>query len=109
MASSDREFVESPIEQGVDERVPYSFSLANWPTGTYSSPAVVVKNITDPNSITDVTSTVMPTNSPSISAGVFITSPLRDLTADNVYRMECKWTVDSTSIYEAYCIINATT
>lgn len=106
--ASIREFKESPKEQGIDERVPYAFDVSTWPTGTYSSPTVVVKDITDPNSISDVTSTVMPTNSPSISTSTFTTSPLRDLTRDHQYRLECKWTVDSTTVFEAYCIIKAT-
>lgn len=106
--SSIREFIESPVEQGIDERIPYSFSLATWPTGTYSSPVVVVKDISDYDAITDATATVMPTNSPSISGNTFTTSPLRDLTQGKTYRMECKWTVDGTTVFEAYCIIRAT-
>lgn len=105
--ASIREFQESPIEQGVDERIPYNFSLANWPTGTYSSPSVVVKDITNPESITDVTATVMPSGSASIATSTFTTPILRALTENNIYRMECKWTVDSTTIFEAYCIVNA--
>jgi len=63
-----------------------------------SSPACVVY---DEETETDVTSTVMPTNSPSATLNIITLSPLRALTRGRTYRIKVSWVVGS-STYERF-------
>ena len=105
--TSIREIVESPIEQGTDEIFAYRFNTTNAQGGgttTVTSPAVVkVYDITD-GAYTDVTTTVMPTNSPSIATVYITTSPLKLMTVDHTYRMEIQFII-SGNTYERYLIV----
>ena len=101
----NREVVESQVNQGVDEIIAYTLTTTPWgssPTNT----AVVVFDITD-GDFTDVTSTVMPTNNPSVTDDVITLSPLKLLTANQKYRVEIKFTI-SGNVFEAFGIVQAT-
>jgi len=98
----NREVVESPMPQGIDELVAYTLDTAQW-GGTPTSPSVVVLDITS-DAFTDVTSTVMPTNSPTVSDDIITLSALKELTAGSKYRVEIKFTV-SGNVFEAYGIV----
>jgi len=83
--------------QGTDEIVPYSITttkLVSSPT----SPSVVAYDEAD---MSDVTSTVFPTNSPSASGDVITLSVLKSLTKDHTYRIEVKFVVGS-GTYECH-------
>jgi len=99
-----REIVESPMEQGKDESISYTLTTTPWGSSP-STISCLVFDITD-GAYTDVTSTVMPTNSPSAVGDVITLSPLKLLTADHQYRVEVKFTC-SGNVFEPYCIIQA--
>ena len=105
---STREVKESPVEQGADESWAYTITTTPWGS-TPTSISCAVYDITDgaaPITANDVTSTVMPTNSPSASGDVITLSPLKSLTAGHTYRVEVKFTI-SGNIAEPYFIVNA--
>ena len=100
MASPRREVVEGVQHQGEDEIIAYTLDTSN--IGTPSSPVVVVKD----GAGVDVTSTVMPTNSPTVSGDVITLSPLKLLTADDRYRVEVRYVVAGNTL-ENYFIVEA--
>jgi len=75
--------------QGVDEEIIYSVDTA-LQGGTPTSVSVVVFDASA--SYTDVTSTVMPVNSPTVATDTITLSPLKLLTEGQVYRVEIKFT-----------------
>ena len=81
-------------------RVPYSITTTN----LISSPTSPVVTAYDESVGLDVTSTVFPTNSPSVSGDKISLSLLRDLTVDHSYRIDVKFTVSST-IYRRSFIV----
>jgi hypothetical protein len=103
MNADDREVVEGIQYQGVDEKIVYTIDTANW-GGTPSSPSVVVKDVT--NALADVTATVMPSGSPTISTDVITLPKLQDLTENHTYRIELKFNIAGNDL-EAYCIVIA--
>lgn len=86
---STRRAVEGQLEIGTSEKRAIAFDFTNWSLGTLSAPAVTVFDVTTTR--TDVTSTVMPTNSPALVSQTVTTSVFRgDLaTVDHHYRVEC--------------------
>lgn len=97
-----REIKESPMPQGVDEEISYQLTTTPWGS-TPSSISVTVYNITSGK--TDVTSTVMPTNSPSPSGDVITLSKLKLLDAGNTYRVEIRFTC-SGNVFETFAIVH---
>ena len=91
-------------EQSADEELIYTITTTNW-VSTPTSPSVKV--FLEP-SLSDVTSTVMPTNSPSVSGDVITLSPLKLLTKGHNYRVEVKFTAGG-NVWECYfrvkCVI----
>lgn len=104
-----REIVESPVPQGVDEIIAYKLNTAQWGGSAStppSSPAVVVYDVTD-GDFTDVTNTVMSTNTPSVVDVFYIQlSVLELLTTKKKYRVEIKFTI-SGNVFEAFVFVNA--
>lgn len=98
-----RAIKESPLRQGADESIVYSLTTTPWGSSP-SSVSVKVYDITTTSS--DVTSTVMPTNSPGVSGDVITLSALKLLTAGHTYRVEIKFTAGG-SVFEPYCIVIA--
>lgn len=77
-------------EQTVAEEVAYTLDVSKYPgTGDPSSVAVTVIQV---GSGTDVTATVMPTNSPTVSGNVITMSLLKLLTAGRSYHVRVKFT-----------------
>lgn len=99
MTTNRREIVEGVQQQGADESIRYSVDWAA--IGTPSSPVVVVKN-----GSSDVTAAVMPTNSPIVSGTSVILSPLLNLTAGVLYRVEVKCTIGG-NVLESYFYVQA--
>lgn len=98
-----RQLQESPITQGVDEKLAYYFDTTAWST-TPTTPTAAIYDITT-GTRTDVTATCM-TGSATL-AGTTYTGPyVYNLTAGNVYQAEYKF-YDGSNIFEAYAIINA--
>jgi len=92
-----REGKEGLQVQGVDEEIPYTITTTPWGSSP-TNVAVVAKNEA---TSADVTSTVFPTNSPTVAGDVITLSPLKSLTAGTLYRIEVKFTT-GTTIWEAY-------
>lgn len=105
--SVKREIAQSPMKQGVDEIIAYTLTTTPWGSSP-SSVTVTVYDVTPGATLTDVTSTVMPTNSPSVSGDVITLSALKLLTADHKYRVEVKFTC-SGNVFEAFCHVLAET
>ena len=79
------------VTQGIDERVAYQIDTAA--IGTPTSPSAVAKVRTSPNAYAVVTTTVFPTNTPSVATTIITLSLFRDLTQDAFYRIEVQYTV----------------
>lgn len=90
-----RRIRESPIYQGVDERLAYNLTTTPW-VAAPTSPVLVIKD----SSGTDVTATYA-TGSSTVSGDVITTARIISLVAGVQYRMEIKWTVGS-NVYEAW-------
>ncbi len=88
---SKLEVVEGIQEQSSTEELIYSITTT--PLGSSPSSVVVVAYLEGPE--TDVTSTVFPTNSPSVVGDVITLSPMKALTKGNTYRVEVKFTSGS--------------
>ena len=101
--ATTREVVEGTQVQGVDEQIVYTIDTANW-GGTPSSVAVVVK---DADGV-DKTSTVMPTNNPTVAGDVITLSTLKALTTGVVYRVEVKFTAGG-NVLECWFDVSAET
>ena len=102
MAADNREVAEGKQHQGVDEQIAYSLDVSAVGSSP-SSPVVVVKDVTTG---TVVTSTVMPTNVPTVAGDVITLSPLKLLTADRLYRVEVKYTLEG-NVLESYFYVQA--
>ncbi len=102
MAADNREVAEGKQHQGVDEIISYSLDVSAVGTSP-GSPTVVVKDVT---AGTTVTSTVMPTNVPTVSGDVITLSPLKLLTAGRLYRVEVKYTLAGNTL-ESYFYVQA--
>jgi len=103
MTVSIREVVEGTQRQGADEGVAYQVTTTNW-ASTPTSPSVVVYRTSDE---TDVTSTVMNPNSPSVATDTITLSPLDSLTAGERYRVELQFTATGYSPAEVYFFVEA--
>ncbi len=101
--ASIREVAAGTQEQGEDEIIIYTIDTANY-GGSPVSPTAVVKDVTD--SFADVTSTVMPTNVPTVSTDTITLSPLKLLTLGKTYRVEIKYTKSGNTLepyFEVRC------
>ena len=97
-----REVVEGRQIQGVDEAVAYSIDTSNW-GGSPSSVSAVVKQVSDG---TDVTTTVMNPNAPSVATDTITLSALDTLTEGEVYRVEVKFDISSDT-FECFFYVHA--
>lgn len=100
--ASKREAIESPQEQGEDERIPYEVITTPW-GGSPSAVAVTLKRINPDTTYTDLTSTNL-TGSSSVAGDVITLPTVYGLTADEKYRLEYKFTT-GTKVLEGYLII----
>ncbi len=88
------------VEQSPDEGIYYGIDSTNWgalPTNV----TVVVKDITDPYTITTVTDTVL-SDSASVDGNIITLPKLSTLTARRRYRMEIKFTDSSANTWECW-------
>lgn len=100
--SKKREVAEGTQPVGEDEEVVFTVDVTNWGDSP-TSPSVVVKNL---NADTDVTSTVMPTGSPSVNGNVITLPTIKLLTKNISYRIEVKFTIGG-NVLECYIPIGA--
>lgn len=97
-----REVAEGRQYQGEDESIAYKLTTTPWGTAP-SSVVVVVKDVN--NAYLDVTSTVMPTGSPSVVGDVITLPALKLLTRDHTYRVEIKFTAQGNN-FEPYIMVS---
>jgi hypothetical protein len=103
MPNDIREAIQSPLVQGVDEQISYTLTTTPWGSSP-GSLAVVVKN----EAGTDVTSTVMPSGSPTAVGDVITLPALKSLTAGTTYRVEVRFTCGG-NVFEAFFRVTAET
>jgi hypothetical protein len=100
MNRDDREVEESPIKQGIDEKISYNF---DWEIlGTPTNPIVKLYDITD-GGYTDVTSTKL-LGSPSIFENLVLTPKVKSLVNKKHYSLECMVDINGNTL-ETYCHI----
>lgn len=100
MDRDNREVEESPVKQGVDEKIAYIFG---WDVlGTPTQPEVKLYDITD-GEYTDVSSTCL-LGSPSIVGNLVSTPKVKSLTNKKHYSLECKADINGNTL-ESYCHI----
>lgn len=103
---TNRAIKESPLSQGEDEIITYTLDTTPWGNSP-TSVAVVVFDVTGAvatSGWTDVTTTVMPVNSPSVVGNVITLSPLKLLTDGHIYRIEIRFTCSGNQ-FETYGFI----
>ena len=103
--SNAREIAEGTQYQGADEEIIYALTVTNWVTTLSTAAGVKVYDITS-GTRTDVTSTVMPVTTMTVSGNRIVFSPLKLLTPGSIYRLEVLFTGDGQKP-EAYAIIQA--
>lgn len=90
-----RRIKESPIYQGVDERLTYNLTTTPW-VAAPTLPVLIIKD----SSGTDVTATYA-TGSSTVTGDVITTARIISLVAGVQYRLEVKFTVGN-NVYEAW-------
>ena len=83
--------------QGSEESLSYSVVTTPWG----SSPTAVSVTAWDETHNKDVTTTVFPTNSPTVSTDTITLSPLKSLNQGHLYRIKVKFTATG-QIWECY-------
>ena len=99
--ASVREILEGLQEQGTEEEITYTLTVpTTWgtPTGTPTVKAYSFVNST----YTDVTSTVIPAGSASVTNQVITLPEIKSLTAETLYRIEVKFSTSEGNIMEPY-------
>jgi hypothetical protein len=102
-----REIREGTQPQGEVEEITYFLDTRPW-GGTPTNVSVAAFSYVtsgETTTYTDVTTTVFPVNSPSVSNNIITLSPLKSLTADTNYRIEIKFTSNA-QVQEAYAYID---
>ena len=103
---TNRRFKESPVPQGEDEIITYLLTTTPWGSSPTNINVVVfdVTGAEDSTDWTNVTSTVMPVNSPSAVGDVITLSPLKLLTDGHIYRIEINFKCGANT-FETYGLI----
>ena len=96
---TNRQVLEGPLKQGVDEIIAYTITPTPWG----AAPTAVVVGVDDrtTGAAADAAATVMPTNAPTVLGDVITLSPLKLLTAAHLYRVEVRFTI-SGNVFELY-------
>lgn len=104
MPRSPREALQSPVDQGADERRRYTFDFSGY--GVPSSPFLTAWDVTtSPHQ--DVTSTALPSGTASIVGTIVVTPPIQALVAGRTYRLECRCDIGSERV-ELFTLIACT-
>ena len=100
----DRQFLESPWEQGADESVAYTVTIpTSWGTSAFSS--ITCKLYEDPNDTNTDRSSTMLTSTASYSGQVITTQTVTGLTEGYDYRLEVKFTTSEGNTLECWGLI----
>ena len=91
-----REVTEGLQQQGADEAIQYTLTVAPTPTSVTDVTVYDVTGIP-----VDVTATVMPAGDAAVDGAVITLPLLTGLTADHLYRVEVRYT-DGTNVVEPF-------
>jgi hypothetical protein len=99
--NSNREVIESPLTQGVDEQIKYTLDTTPWG----GSPSSATAKIFSISNGTKVDTTITNISGSSMISGNIITLPtVSNLIVRTTYRLEVQFTVGG-NLFEAYVII----
>lgn len=104
-----REIAEGEQEQGSHEEITYTLTTTRWGSSP-TSPEVKVYSVDEdanPNTLTEVTNTIMPSGSPSILGDVISLPKALGMTAGTLYRVDIAFTISNNKL-EAYGLIRCT-
>lgn len=87
--NTTREVAEGLQYQGEDEAISYTIDTTNW-GGSPTTPSVIVKDASA--DYADVTSTVIPSGSPTVDTNTITLPLIQNLTIAHMYRVEVKFT-----------------
>ena len=106
MTTSIRDILEGEQVQGTTEEVTYTLTFpSTW--GTPTSPSATVYSINETTgALTNVTATVMPTGSASVSGQIVTLPEMKSLTADVLYRVVISVT-SGTNVFTAKAHVRA--
>lgn len=104
MRRSPREAIESPTEQGQDEKVRYTFDFTGLGTTAPTSPTFALYDITDSTAWEDVSGSKL-TDTGSVSGAIVTSKLVVELLPSHVYRLEAKADDTGGGRYEGYVII----
>jgi len=94
------EVTEGQQYQSANEEIIYKLTTTNYASG----PATVSVKAYDENTGRDMTATVFPTNTPSVTGDVITLSPLKALIKGHTYRIEIKFTA-AFNVWEPYFLV----
>jgi len=103
-----REIKEGRQEQGEGETIVYTLTTTKWgsdPTSPVPKVYTLLPNRTDQAIDADVTSTVMPSGSATVSGDIITWPAMTSLTMGRTYRFEMQFTI-SGNVFEAFAIID---
>lgn len=105
--TSVREIKEGRQEQGIEEEITYTLTVpTSWGVPTTDAPTVKVYSYTS-QTYSDVTSTVIPAGSASVTDQVITLPEIKSLTEGITYRVEVKFNTSGGNVLEAYAWLEA--
>lgn len=104
MATISRQVKQGRQPQGIEEKIAYTITTTPW-GGTPVVAAFKAYDITGPRQYDDVTATVFPSGTTSVSGDVITLPLLQALTIDHVYRVECRWTFGGNTLETFFEIV----
>ena len=99
---SANEIIEGLQYQSADEEIPYQIITTPW--GSNPSAPSVAAFLVDTGAV--VTTTVFPTNTPTVNGDTITLSPLKSLVKSNTYRIEVLFTCGATKFecfFKVFC------
>lgn len=101
-----REITDGTQVQGTNEAIPYRLITTNW-GGSPTNPSVAAYQRNADGTWLDVTATVFPVNSPTVSGDHIILSNCTGIVEGQEYRIEIRWTEPGGGIVEAYAYLRS--
>lgn len=101
---SPRQVIEGRQYQGVDEEIAYQIDTEPW-SPSPTNVVCEVRDVTDA-AYTNVTTTVMPSGTPTVNENLITLPKLKALTNKHLYRVEVKFN-GSGNIFEFFFFVQA--
>jgi len=100
-----REITDGQQVQGVDEKIYYQLITTPW-GGSPAAPVITGFKKDASGAWVDVTATIFPINTPSVSGDNLVLPRLEGLVEGGEYRIEMRWTHPGGSLIEAYALLS---